>query len=124
MSLGRCSPMCRKRPMTLIILTWGKNIALLISIALVLNFGLEEKLNFDIHPPKWSLHLMSRMTFLRFILPHWHKKDRQLAKIIRREIVEQVPHLKKEERRVRLKTLENVKGYRDIRYRAFEESVI
>ena len=81
-----------------------------------------KKIEFDLSPKDWMLKLMRQGRWLRKILPHWHGRDRGIARNIRREILESIPSLKGGARRVRLATLENVKGYREIRYRAAEEA--
>jgi len=68
------------------------------------------KIEFDFSPKKWMLHLMKHFRVLRKILPEWHKKERTIALQVREEI------LKSELSQKRLKELDSIKGYRDIRY--------
>ena len=80
-----------------------------------------KKIEFDLSPKDWMLKIMRQGRWLRKILPHWHKRDRQIAHKVRQEILNTIPQLQGEQRRVRLKTLENIKGYRSIRYKVAEE---
>lgn len=74
------------------------------------------KIEFDINPKTWMLTTMRHQRWLRKVLPAWHSKERNIAKNIRKAILEEVPGLAPSERRKRLVELENVKGYREIRY--------
>ena len=49
-------------------------------------------------------------------MPNWHQKEKQIAENIRKEILGPILKLKDGQRRVKLAKLENIKGYRDIRY--------
>ena len=80
-----------------------------------------KKIEFDFSPRDWMLKVMRQGRWLRKLLPHWHKRDRLIARNIRAEILEKIPSLMEAERRVRLKNLENVKGYRDVRYKVAGE---
>ena len=82
------------------------------------------KIEFDISPKDWMLKSIRHGRWLRKVLPHWHKRDRSMAVTIRREILTVIPQLERGARRSRLKTLENVKGYRDIRYKVGAEAGI
>ena len=82
------------------------------------------KIEFDFSPKNWMLKIMRQGRWLRKILPYWHKRDGQIALKIRQEILKTIPQIEGEGRRVRLKTLENIKGYRDIRYKAAQEAGI
>jgi len=78
-------------------------------------------IEFDINPKKWMLKIMRHMRILRRFLPGWHQKEEKIAAFIRKQIIEVIPHLKEEQKRVELKKCENVKGYREVRYQKFEE---
>ena len=74
---------------------------------------------FDISPKDWMLKSMRHMRILRSLLPSWHKKEREIDLKTRKRIMEEIPRLKDlsgEEVRAHLKKLENIKGYRDVRY--------
>ena len=87
-------------------------------------FWKNRKIEFDFSPKNWMLKIMRQGRWLRKILPYWHRKDGHIALKIRQEILNSIPQLEGDHRRVRLKTLENIKGYRDIRYRAAQEANI
>lgn len=55
------------------------------------------------------LKVMRHMRILRKLMPDWHKEERRLSGIIRREILSKAGEH-------RLRELEQVKGYREIRY--------
>ena len=81
-----------------------------------------KKIEFDLSPKDWMLKIMRQNRWLRKILPNWHKRDREIAYNIRQEILNTIPRLQGDERRMRLKILENIKGYREIRYKAAAEA--
>ena len=59
---------------------------------------------------------------LRLLLPSWHRKEREIIEIIRNEILEITYKITDDsERKKRLAALENIKGYRDIRYEKFKQ---
>lgn len=67
-------------------------------------------IEFDFSPRPWMLSLLSRARFLRSMLPFWHKKERDLALSIRQQLLSG-PHDYSN-----LKALENIKGYRTVRF--------
>lgn len=73
----------------------------------------EKKIEFDFSPSKWMLKLMRHARFLRALLPSWHKLERKIAGEIRQKLMDKGLTFKE------LKELENVKGYREVRYQAF-----
>ncbi len=73
---------------------------------------------FDINPKDWMLAVMRHFRILRLILPSWHKKERKINDQIRNEILGSLTKITDGERRTRLKKLENIKGYRDVRYKS------
>jgi indolepyruvate ferredoxin oxidoreductase len=75
-----------------------------------------KKIEFDFSPRPWMLALMRHARFLRPLLPSWHKREREIAGEIRATLLRQSMD------RASLKKLENIKGYRDIRYAAFEQN--
>jgi len=68
------------------------------------------KIEFDFSPKKWMLHFMKHARFLRILMPDWHKKERSIALKIRSEMLETQLSQK------RLKELDSIKGYREVRY--------
>lgn len=80
---------------------------------------LGRKFEFDINPKDWMLKIMRHCRFLRPILPGWHKKENAIGLKVRNSILKEIPNLEKGKRRA-LKKLENIKGYRDVRYQKSE----
>ena len=70
----------------------------------------EKKIEFDFSPRPWMLKTMRHARVLRNLLPEWHKKERAIAGLVRAKI------LSSELSYSELKQLENIKGYRDVRY--------
>ncbi|TNF31778.1 MAG: hypothetical protein EP319_01160 [Deltaproteobacteria bacterium] len=75
-------------------------------------------IEFDINPKDWMLGIMRHFRILRLILPSWHKKEKKINIEIRNEILGPLTKIPDGERRKRLKNLENIKGYRDVRYKS------
>jgi indolepyruvate ferredoxin oxidoreductase len=73
-------------------------------------------ISFDINPRDWMLKIMRHARWLRFFLPGWHKKEREIALKQRSLLLTRIPHLPLEKQRSALKRLENIKGYRQVRY--------
>jgi len=67
-------------------------------------------IEFDFSPRPWMLSIISRARFLRSILPFWHKKERELGIKIRQQLLSSSLDYKG------LKALENIKGYRMVRF--------
>lgn len=76
-----------------------------------------KKIEFDFSPRPWMLSLMRHARFLRGLLTDWHKREREIAANIRSGLVEKSLTYSE------LKKLENIKGYREVRYTVFEESL-
>lgn len=76
---------------------------------------LGRKIEFDLSPKDWMLSLMRHLRLLRLLLPNWHLAERRMADKIREELLSGRPNTK------RLRHLDNVKGYRDVRYKAAEK---
>lgn len=72
---------------------------------------------FDFSPRPWMLRVMRHARFLRKILSRWHVKEKQIAISIRRSLLGIDPEMIGSKRYQFLKSLENVKGYREIRYK-------
>ena len=76
------------------------------------NLG-EKKIEFDFSPAKWMLKLMRHARILRSILTSWHKLENQINNDIRTKILANKLNFKE------LKALENIKGYREVRYNMY-----
>ena len=70
----------------------------------------DKKLEFDFSPTKWMLRLMRHARFLRVMLPSWHKLEKTIGLEVRTQILAQSMIFSE------LKALENIKGYRQVRY--------
>lgn len=79
---------------------------------------------FDINPKDWMLKIMRHMRFFRVLMPQWHRKEKAIASVIRDQIVNRISKLPEEERYSALKKLENIKGYREVRYAKAKEKMI
>jgi indolepyruvate ferredoxin oxidoreductase len=77
-------------------------------------------IEFDINPKDWMLAIMRHFRILRLVLPSWHKKEKQINLEIRKELLGSLTKVPDGERRKRLKLMENIKGYRDVRYKSAE----
>jgi len=77
-----------------------------------------KKYEFDISPRDWMLSTMRHLRILRILLGGWHKKEKQMAKDIRAKLLGEMTKLGPKERYHALKKLENIKGYREVRYEA------
>ena len=75
---------------------------------------LGKTLEFDLNPKKWMLQIMRHGRFLRWFLTTWHRREKDIALSIRRQILDVVP--KSENREKLLRKLDNIKGFRDVRY--------
>lgn len=87
---------------------------------------LGQKIEFDINPKDWMLRLMRHLRVLRFLMPSWHKKENEIGKYIRDQIVNRISkmsHLSVEEQYTAIKKLENIKGYRDVRYKKAKDKI-
>ena len=78
-------------------------------------------IEFDINPKEWMLKTMRHLRILRFFMGGWHKKEKLIAERVRKELMELIPKLKGDEQRRRLVEMENIKGYREVRYAEFEK---
>jgi indolepyruvate ferredoxin oxidoreductase len=68
-----------------------------------------KKIEFDFSPKPWMLKIMRHFRILRIILPDWHKKEKEISTKIRNEILAGASSR-------RLRELDSVKGYREVRY--------
>ncbi len=71
---------------------------------------------FDISPTDWMLKTMRHIRLLRLFLPSWHKKEKQIALDIRSKLTGDLTKLSADQRYQAIKALENIKGYREVRY--------
>lgn len=71
-----------------------------------------KKIEFDFSPKPWMLKIMKHLRILRFLMPDWHKNEKSISSQIRLELLD------KPLDRKRLMELDNIKGYREHRYRA------
>ncbi|MBL7663987.1 MAG: 2-oxoacid:acceptor oxidoreductase family protein [Bacteriovoracaceae bacterium] len=80
------------------------------------------KIEFDINSRDWMLEIMKHMRILRNLLPKWHAKEKYISSRIVAELTETIASMKTEsERYMALKKLDNIKGYRNIRYQKARE---
>ncbi|MBC7715115.1 MAG: 2-oxoacid:acceptor oxidoreductase family protein, partial [Rhizobacter sp.] len=70
----------------------------------------DKKVEFDFSPSNWMLKLMRHARFLRRMLPSWHNLEKKISSNIRGKLLSKSMDFKE------LKALENVKGYRQVRY--------
>jgi indolepyruvate ferredoxin oxidoreductase len=77
----------------------------------------DKKIEFDFSPSIWMLKLMRHARFLRKWLPSWHRLEKQIASDIKLKLTGQSLNFKD------LKALENVKGYREVRYESYKIEV-
>lgn len=77
----------------------------------------KNKFEFDFSPRPWMLRWMRHARFLRPLLPAWHKREKEIASDIRTKL------LSKNLDHAELKQLENIKGYRDVRYAISETNI-
>lgn len=71
----------------------------------------EKVIEFDFSPRPWMLKALSKARFLRAMLPFWHKKERALSLKIREKLLFGPLDFS------RLKQLDNIKGYREVRFK-------
>jgi len=74
-----------------------------------------KKIEFDFSPSRWMLKIMRRLRVLRILMPQWHAQERAIAKVIRQKILT-IQAVSADHRRQQLVDLDNIKGYRDVRY--------
>jgi indolepyruvate ferredoxin oxidoreductase len=72
------------------------------------------KIEFDINPKDWMLGMMRHARFLRKLMPNWHRKERAISLKIQDELLNSA--FKSNDVLSSLKGLDNIKGYRDVRY--------
>ncbi len=83
---------------------------------------LGKSIEFDINPKGWMLKTMRHLRILRLLMPSWHKKEKSIAIKVRKELLEVIPKLDTDAKRRRLVEVENIKGYREVRYAEFDKA--
>jgi indolepyruvate ferredoxin oxidoreductase len=76
---------------------------------------------FDISPKDWMLKIARHMRIFRVIMSAEHEKEMKISRKIREELLKEVYLLDDSERAKRLVQLDNIKGYRKIRYEKAEK---
>ncbi len=76
---------------------------------------LGKKIEFDFSPKPWMLKIMRHARFLRIMMPAWHRQEREIALYLRSKLLN-VSSLTPDKRYSYLTKLDNVKGYREVRY--------
>ena len=74
------------------------------------------EIEFDINPKDWMLKIMRHLRILRVLMPQWHKREKKIALEIRHQLLNIIPKIKKDSYRQELKKIDNIKGYREVRY--------
>lgn len=81
----------------------------------------KKKVEFDISPKPWMLKTMRHLRILRGLLPAWHKTERKINSEVRiklmKEVTSDTPSY------TEMKKLENIKGYREVRYKKANEKL-
>ena len=80
-------------------------------------------IQFDIDTRNWMLHVMKRMKFIRRCLSKWHAKEREFREWYIREVIDTFSPDSDENYNNHVQALEcveNVRGYRKIRYPTME----
>ncbi|MGB0454762.1 MAG: 2-oxoacid:acceptor oxidoreductase family protein [Bacteriovoracaceae bacterium] len=80
------------------------------------------RIEFDINPKDWMLNIMRFLRPLREVLPAWHRKERSIAEQTRQSLMEILENLKDDSYQ-KLMKLDNIKGYRDVRYKKANEKL-
>ena len=86
------------------------------------------KLEFGVRPRYWMLAFMRHARLLRPLLGgrlgKWHQREKKIALEIRRRLSQRPEESASEtDKRRHLVKLDNVKGYREVRYRAFDTAL-
>ncbi len=72
-----------------------------------------KKIEFDFSPRPWMLKVMRHFRILRMFLKDWHTREKEIAANIRSELMAGVSTS-------RVRELDSVKGYRQVRYQSAE----
>src|SRR5690554_1336737 len=73
-----------------------------------------KKIEFDFSPKPWMLNIMRHLRILRILLTTWHAKEKKINSTIRQDLLNGLDSK-------RLRELDSIKGYRDVRYKRFAE---
>lgn len=73
-----------------------------------------KSIEFDLNPKDWLLKWMRHLRVLRTLMPAWHTKEKKISSQVRSEILKGISEL-------RLRELESIKGYREVRYQVAEK---
>jgi indolepyruvate ferredoxin oxidoreductase len=76
-----------------------------------------KKIEFDFSPRPWMLKIMRHMRLLRLLMPDWHKKEKAISLSVRQLLLSDKQTTKK------LKELDSIKGYREVRYKMAEKNL-
>lgn len=79
-----------------------------------------KKVAFDMNPTQWMLRSMAHLRMLRVFMPSWHKKEKVIAKSIRSAILNKIPTMEEHSRYQKLRELDAIKGYREVRFKRAE----
>ena len=71
-------------------------------------------IEFDISPKDWMLKTMRHARILKVVLSSWHHREKDISLKIRDALFNTVP--KASNSLFELRKLENIKGYREVRY--------
>lgn len=71
-------------------------------------------IEFEINPRDWMLKIARHQRWLRVFLPRWHVQEKEIAKKVRHEVLKGTTE--NEASYEHLVRLENIKGYRQVRY--------
>lgn len=70
-----------------------------------------KKYEFDLSPKPWMLKIMKNFRVLRLIMKEWHKNENEISLLVKQELKGSALNRK------RLLELDNIKGYREVRYK-------
>lgn len=79
------------------------------------------KLEFDLNPRPWMFKIMRHMRILRNVLIGWHTREKEIALSLRGQLFKVDTTARPEQIYKALMMLDNVKGYREVRYQAYGE---
>lgn len=80
-----------------------------------------KKIEFDLSPKAWMLKGMRHLRVLRAFMPAWHAHERKIAGVIQKDLLALPALHDSQTLRSELQKLENVKGYRDVRYKKADQ---
>lgn len=80
-----------------------------------------KKIEFDISPKPWMLKSMRHLRILRMLMPAWHRTERAINTEVREKLMKEVSSTTPSYSA--MKKLENIKGYREVRYKKSNEKM-